>query len=147
MAYATVDQFVAFVGEAEAKALAPVVAPATGYDDVRIQDALEAQSAKLDTYFATRYATPLDPVPLTVTEGVLELAREALDRNGRDHVKTAADRVRTWAKDVAKGVAVLAGGEVGEDVPAAQADAGVQYGGPGRVFDDGGLAGFLKGGR
>ncbi|WP_374569683.1 phage protein Gp36 family protein [Phenylobacterium sp.] len=143
MAYATVDQFVAAVSEAEAKALAPVVQPETGYDDVRIQDALDTASATLDTYFASRYATPLDPAPLTARDGAIALAREALDRNGRDHVKAAADRVRSWAKDVSRGVAVLAGGVVGEDVPAAETAGGVQHDGPARVFTTDRLGGFL----
>lgn len=144
MAYATVQQFVDEVSEAEARALAPTQ-PAGGYDMARITKALDAASSELDTYFASRYATPLDPVPLTATQAAIAIAREILDRQGRDFVKQAAARARKWAADVAKGVAVLGGGAIGEDVPGAASDGGAVYDGPSRVFDDDGLAGFLGG--
>lgn len=144
MSYATVIQFVEAVTEVEAIALARGQAPNT-YDQARLLEALIDASAELDTYFAARYPTPLNPIPRTVTVAAIALAREALDRQGRDNVKAAAARHRAWAKDVSKGVAVLGGGEAGEDVPAPTADAGVQFQAPERVFDDAGLASFLGG--
>lgn len=144
MAYNTVANFVAFVGEAEARALAPAVAPATGYDAVRIQGALDSASATADTYFAAQYPTPLNPVPLVVADTVLELARELLDRQGRDFLIKAADRRRAWLKDVAQGKATL--GVTAEDAPASSANlGGVLIDAPARVFDDAGLAAFLDG--
>ena len=144
MAYATAEQFIAKVTEIEARALAPA-APGPGINVSLITDALNAASGELDTYFATRFATPVDPVPLVVTEAAIALAREALDRSGRDFVKLAAARVRKWAADVSKGVATIGGGVVGVDAPAASADSGFLYDGPDRVFDDAGLAGYLGG--
>jgi len=146
MAYATTAEFVAAVTDLEAVQLAKAAAPATGYDAARIALALNDASNELDTYFSAKYATPLVPAPATAKVATIALAREALDRQGRDFVKAAAARWRGWAKDVAKGTAVLAGGVVGTDVPAATSGAGVAYSAPDRVFDDTGLAGFLGGG-
>ncbi|MFN3513456.1 MAG: phage protein Gp36 family protein [Phenylobacterium sp.] len=140
MSYAAVAEFVAFVGETEARALAPA---AGTYDAAKITEALADAGAELDSYFAARYPTPLEPVPRTVKNAELILAREALDRQGRDHVTSAAARIRSWAKDVAKGLATLGGGEPGEDVPADPAAGGAKFAGPARVFDDRGLAAYL----
>jgi len=141
MAYATVEEFVEAVTAAEAAVLARAI-PGPGYDAVLIARHLDDASAELDTYFAAKYATPLNPVPRTANRGAIALAREALDRQGRDQVKAEAARIRAWAKDVAKGLAVLGGGEVGEDVPAASTDSGVQYAAPDRIFTDDSLAAF-----
>lgn len=146
MAYATVEEFVDAVTAAEAVALARQADP-PGYDAALIQRKLDDAAAELDTYFAAKYATPLDPAPRTATTATIALARDALDRQGRDQVKAEAARWRTWARDVAKGVAVLAGGEIGEDVPAATAGSGVQFSAPDRVFTDDSLAAFTGGGR
>lgn len=143
MAYATVQQFVESVSEAEAVALARAAPPETGCDAGRIGQALDDASDELDTYFASRYPTPLAPAPATATQAAIALAREALDRQGRDQVKAAAARWRAWARDVAKGVAVLGGGVVGEDVPAQTTSSGVQHAGPSRIFDDAGLSSYL----
>src|SRR5205085_1233244 len=115
-------------------------------DAALIQRKLDDASAELDTYFAAKYPTPLDPAPRTANAAAIALAREALDRQGRDQVKSDAARWRAWARDVAKGVAVLGGGDVGEDVPAPSPGAGVQYSAPDRVFTDDSLAGFTRSG-
>jgi phage gp36-like protein len=141
--YAVAADFVATVTEAEAIAVARAAAPATGYDEAIINGALANASTELDTYFAARYPTPLSPVPDVAKQATIALAREALDRQGRDHVKTAAARWRAWAKDVAKGLAVLGGGVVGEDVPAASAASGAQFSAPDRIFTGDSLAPFL----
>ncbi len=148
MAYATVIQFVALVGEAEARALATPAATATpGYDAAKIQGALDRQSATLDSYFATRWPTPLSPVPDLVVANTMILAREDLDRNGRDFVVKAADRVRAWAKDVSKGSATLGVDPASPTAPIASSDGGgVLIDAPDRVFDGDGLAAFLGGG-
>lgn len=144
MAYATVTSFAAFVGDAEARLLAPTTPPSAGHDVARIQSALDRQSAKLDSYFATRFSVPLSPVPALVESACMELAREELDRNGRDFVIKAADRVRTWAKDVSKGVATLGVDAAAPEAPTA-GDGGdvVAIDAPDRVFDEAGLAAFL----
>jgi phage gp36-like protein len=146
MAYATVLEFVAAVTEAEAAALARSATPPPAYDAAQIQRALDDASAELDTYFAARYATPLSPVPRTAARASIALAREALDRQGRDHVKAEAARWRTWARDVARAVAVLGGGDVGEEVPAPSTDGGVRHSAPDRVFNDDTLNAFTGGG-
>lgn len=146
MAYATVPAFVAFVGEMEARTLAPTTPPGAGHDVAKIQDALDNQSAVLDTYFATRMAVPLTPVPRVVVVNCLVLAREELDRTGRDTVVKAADRVRAWARDVSKGVATLGVDTSSPEAPAPNTTDGVvAIDAPDRVFDDAGLAPFLRG--
>jgi phage gp36-like protein len=141
MAYATVQQLVDVLGETEARALAP--AAGAGYDAARISAALESASGTLDTYFAVKFPTPVSPVPTPVRDAAIVLARESLDRAGRDVVIKAADRVRAWARDVAKGLAVIGGGTPGEDTPTASTDSGILFSAPDRVFDDAGLAPFL----
>ncbi len=146
MAYATVEAFVAVVGAVEAKVLS-APPPATVQDDDTILRALEDASAKIDTYVAARYPTPLTPVPRVIEAAAIALAREALDRNGRDQVLKEADRVRAWLRDVAKGVAILAGNEADQAAPEPAPTGGVQYAAPDRVFDDASLAGFTGGPR
>lgn len=142
MAYATVQQFIDLVTVAEATALARATLPATGYDEAIIERAIATADAELDTYFAAKYPTPLTPVPDMVREATLALAREALDRQGRDFVKATAARYRTWAQHVAKGLAVLAGGVEGVDKPAQSSGAGIQHSAPDRVFTDSTLSRF-----
>lgn len=142
MAYATDEAFVAAVTADEALALAPSTEAEDGIDRALINDKLEDASATLDTYFAVKFPTPLSPVPRVVQNAAIVLARELLDRQGRDTVKAEADRIRAWARDVARGVAVLAGGQVGEDTPAPVAGDGAQFSGPDRVFTDESLAAF-----
>lgn len=147
MSYNTVANFVAFVGEVEARALAPAVAPATGTDQVKIQAALDSAFNTLNTYLAARYATPLDPAPQVVLDAELDLAREVLERQGREFVIKAADRRRAWAKDVQMGRATLGVTAGSAEDPAATAPTSseVLIDAPARVFDDAGLAGFLRG--
>jgi len=147
MSYNTIANFVAFVGEPEARALAPAAAPATGHDEVKIQGALDSAFNTLNTYLAARYATPLNPAPDVVLDAELDLARELLDRQGRDFVTKAADRRRAWAKDVQMGKATLGVTAGSADDPAANAPTSptVLIDAPDRVFDDAGLAAFLRG--
>jgi len=145
MSYPSVIQFVAVVGEAEARALAPPASLATpGYDAARIQGALDRQTATANGYFAIRYTVPLAPVPDLVVANVIILAREDLDRQGRDFVVKAADRVRAWLKDIAKGAATLGIDAASPDAPAMPSDGGgVLIDAPDRVFDDNGLSAYL----
>lgn len=147
MAYATDIQFVAHVGEAEARALAPPTPLATpGYVAATINGALGRASATLDSYLATRFDTPLNPVPDLVKDAAITLAREDLDRQGRDHVTKAADRVRAWAKDVSRGTATLGVAATSGDAPEPAGDGGgVLIDAPDRVFDGNGLSAYLAG--
>ena len=147
MSYAVVTQFVALVGEAEARALATPSASAPGYDATKIQGALDRASATLDSYFATRFTVPLAPVPDIVATNACILAREELDRQGRDFVVKAADRVRAWAKDVAAGRATLGVDAASPQAPATSSGgSSVLIDAPARVFTDAGLAAFLGNG-
>lgn len=143
MAYATVQQLVDYISEAEARALCP--ATGAGYDAARLGQALQDASDELDTYFASRFPTPVDPVPAVVRNAAIILARATLDRQGRDFVKSEAARIRAWAVNVSKGLATIGGGVVGTDAPATDAGAGVLIDSPARVFDDEGLADYLGG--
>jgi len=147
MAYATDIQFVARVGEAEARALAtPTPLTTPGYVAATINGALSRATATLNTYLATRFDTPLNPVPDVVKDAVITLAREDLDRQGRDHVTKDADRVRAWAKDVSRGTATLGVPATAEDAPAPAGDGGgVLIDAPDRVFDGNGLSAYLAG--
>ena len=148
MAYATHIQFVGLVGEAEARALAPPASLATpGYDVAKVGQALDRATATLNSYLATKYSTPLDPVPELVMHNALILAREDLDRQGRDFVTKAADRVRAWAKDLSRGTATLGIDAASPTAPATTGDGGgVLIDAPARVFDNDGLAAFLGSG-
>lgn len=139
MAYATVADFVEKVTAAEARAMAPSGAT---YDDVRISAALDNASATIDTYLSGRYTLPLDVVPRTVQQAAIDLAREELDRSGRDFVKAAADRVRAWLKDISRGMAVIGGGQPGVDTPTDPPASSILVAGPARVFTDDSLARF-----
>jgi phage gp36-like protein len=139
MAYASVSEFVEEVTEAEARALAPNGAT---YDDARISDALDKASAEIDTYLAGRYSLPLDVTPLTVKTAAIDLARERLDKQGRDFVVKAAARDRAWLKDVSTGKAVIGGGQAGVDLPTEPPASSIQVAAPDRVFNDDTLARF-----
>ena len=147
MGYPTVAQFVSLVGEAEARALAPAAAPATGYDVAKIQGSIDRQSAVMDTYLATKYSVPLNPIPDAVANNVCILVREELDRQGRDFVIKAADRVRGWGKDISAGRATLGVDAGSAEAPAASpSGSSVLISAPDRVFTDDGLAAFLGNG-
>lgn len=144
MAYATIAQFVETVSEAEAIALTRTPASAV-MDQVRIQTALDDASSTLDSYFATKFPVPLSPVPPIVRSAAITLAREALDRPGRDHVVKAADRIRAWAKDVARGVATLGSPAEGETDPLPQSSGGPAVAAAPSTFDPRNFAGYLPG--
>ncbi|PZR32289.1 phage protein Gp36 family protein [Caulobacter segnis] len=147
MAYAAAAKFVALFGEAEARLLAPTTPASTGYDQAKIDLALTNASNFADTYLASRYPTPLNPVPDVVGDAVCDLAREALDRNGRAYVVQAADRRRAWFRDLSLGKATLGVAAGSEADPGANAPAagGPVVDAPARVFDDVGLDAFLRG--
>lgn len=145
MSYATVDDFVETVTVAEATALARATLPATGYDEIKIGNALADASATLDSYFATRFPVPLSPVPRIVRAATITLAREALDLAGRDHVVKAADRVRKWAADVARGVATLGSAEAGETEALPASSGGPDVAAAPATFDPMNFSGYLPG--
>ncbi len=146
MAYATAQNLIDRFGLAELKQLAPVTPLVDPfYDAVRVEQVLDDASAEMDSYFAIRFPVPLTPAPPLVEMTACTLAREALDRTGRTHVLEAGKRARGWLKDVAAGRASLGSGSEGDptDVPTAESG-GVEVEAPDRVFDDAGLAGYLR---
>lgn len=146
MPYATVEQFVEAVSETEALMLTRAPPPAAATIDAqRILKELGNASATLDSYFATKFPVPLSPVPPIVEAATITLAREALDRQGRDHVTKAADRVRAWAKDVAKGVATLGSPAEGETEPLPASSGGPAVAAARPTFDPANFAGYLPG--
>ena len=143
MAYASIQDLIDRFGLAEVKQLAPSTAP-VGYDQARLEQVLDDASAELDSYLGARYPTPLDPVPGLVVKYCADLARETLDKNGRDSVLEAGKRARAWARDVAKGAATLGSTEgAGGETPQA-ASSGILVEAPERVFSDRRLQGFLS---
>jgi phage gp36-like protein len=93
-------------------------------DDDKLEAALEAGSAFVDTHAAKRYDLPFDPAPAVVKDAVADLARERLHTlHPTDEVTARADRVRTWLRDLAKGVVELvdADGALVEDSAADEA--------------------------
>lgn len=146
MPYATHQKFVEAVSEAEAIAMTREPPPAAAQMNVaRIEQALANASSTLDSYFATKFPVPLSPVPPIVEAATITLAREELDRMSRDHVVKAADRVRAWARDVAKGVATLGSPAEGETEPLPQSTGGPDFAAPHPTFGPGSFAGYLPG--
>lgn len=146
MSYATPADMVLRFGEAEVYALAPVVPKPTAgptYDVARVEQELADASAEIDSYLANRWPTPLAETPPLIARAACVLAREGLDRQGRDPVTEAAKRIRAWLKDLAQGKATLGGGEDGAPAPEAESG-GAEVIAPDRVFDDAGLAAFLR---
>lgn len=146
MAYALVQDMITRFGEAELVALAPVTprpSAAPFYDEARVVQELADASAEIDSYLANRWPVPLAEVPPLIVRAACVLAREGLDRQGRDQVTEAAKRIRAWLKDLAQGKATLGAGEDGATAPEAEAG-GAEVIAPDRVFDDAGLAGYLR---
>lgn len=146
MTYAGVQDLIDRWGEAEVRQLAPAAAGSDpAWDVARIDQVLADASAEIDSYLANRYAVPLVEIPPLVIKVACELAREALDRQGRAPVLEAGKRSRAWLKAVARGEATLGTGPGGdaEALPDVQAG-GAQVEAPDRVFDDDGLAAFLS---
>ena len=146
MAYATAQDMIGRFGLQELKALAPALAPGEpGYDAARVTQALADASAEIDSYLRVRFDVPLSDVPGLVVKYVCDLAREALDRQGRQAVLEAGKRARGWGRDIAQGKATLGSGP--SDDPAAVPEpsaGGAAVMAPDRVFTDDALAAYLR---
>jgi phage gp36-like protein len=82
----------------------------TTIDPAVVASALDGASAEIDGYLAVRYATPVAPVPTSLREACLAIARYKL------HGKSAGETVRRdyddavrFLRDIADGRAALAG--------------------------------------
>lgn len=107
-------------------------------DDTEINEACEEASSLIDSYLATRYAVPVDPVPTMVRKWACDIARKYVwkSRADAEHPVTLAfNAALAQLKDVAKGIAALpdSTGEV------ATVTGGIAYTAPGAVFDTTGL--------
>ncbi len=145
MAYATVQDMIDRFTEAEVRALAPAAAGLTpSYVATTVERALTDASAELDSYLAVKFPVPLaGGLPLLV-KAACDLAREALDRQGREPVREAGKRARQWAKDVAAGRATLGSGPEGDADAVPAIEGGVQILAEDRVFDGASLQAFLQ---
>lgn len=149
MAYAVVQDMIDRYGEREVQNLAPALprpVAAPFYDEEQLALTLTDVSAEIDSFLAKRWPVPLiAPVPPMIVRTACELAREALDAQGRAGVLAAGKRARQWLKDLAEGRATLGSGPEGdpEAVPEAEAG-GAEVEAPDRVFDDAGLREFLR---
>ena len=112
MPYASAEEFIAAVGEVEARQVAP--GSGTAADPARILEALADASGELDSYIGTRFPTPVTPVPRVLRVHAIAIARSALNRGSNEQMKQAADRARAWARDVSKGLITLGSKEPGE---------------------------------
>lgn len=145
MAYATVQDMVDRFTEAEMRQLAPAPAGTVPpYVTTTIERALTDASAELDSYLAVKFPVPLTAGLPLLTKAVCDLAREALDRQGREPVLEAGKRARCWAKDVAAGRATLGSGPGGDAEAVPEVEGGVQILTSDRVFTDVGLGGYLR---
>jgi len=145
MAYATVQDMIERFTEAELRALAPAPAGATvSYAAATVERALDDASAELDSYLAVKFPVPIaGGLPLLI-KAACDLAREALDRQGREPIRDAGKRARQWAKDVAAGRATLGSGPDGDAEAVPPIEGGVQVLAPDSVFDGEALEAFLR---
>ncbi len=146
MAYATVQDMIERFTLAELKQLAPLTpAGDPGYDATRVEQVLADASAELDSHLAVKFTTPIAEAPELLVKFTCDLAREALDRTGRQNVIDAGKRARAWVRDVARGLATLGvAGEAEGGTGPADTGGGVQVAAPDRIFDDAGLGAFLR---
>lgn len=145
MPYATEQQFIDAVSETEAVALTRAPGAPAALDLPRIAKALANGSSSIDSYLATRYPVPISPVPDLVVSWTIALAREELDRGGRDFVVKAADRVRAALKDIATGKATLGSAPEGSSEPLPASSGGPSVAAAPSTFDPRNFAGYLPG--
>lgn len=112
--YATVDAMVSRYGAGEM--LSASVADGDLPDAIvpaRIEEALGAASAFIDSHLRRRYAVPLAPIPAEITEAACVIARYALalggDREPAEQMRLARKEQIAWLERLAAGTAVLDG--------------------------------------
>ena len=98
MAYATVNDMVTQLGEAEVLSLSDRTSSGV-VDDALVADALARASSEMDSYLATRHQVPLSVVPSMLKTRCVEIAYYLLCRRAR--MINAQDEVQAKA-DVAK---------------------------------------------
>ena len=110
-AYATQSDLSESFGDVELAQLTDEEA-ATTIDTVEVGKVCDETSSLIDTYLATRYTVPLDPVPTIVRKWARDIARAALWKDRADKesaVVRNADAAMAQIRDVAKGIAALPG--------------------------------------
>lgn len=145
--YASIADMCDRFGEACLLQLAPPDLPdpgdASGPCEPALNAALKDASETVDAYAASRYRTPLNPVPAPVTRWTCDIARWYLDQSRLDKdspIRKAYEDAMQGLRDMAKGVIVFAcDGVESESAPSGC----VETGGPPRFFSSGSLEGFL----
>ena len=117
--YATVDQLVRQFGQREVIALSD--RENTGeMDETVLGDALDNASSEIDSYLASRYAMPLNPVPKMLSSLCGDIARYRLcsgETRMTEEIEKRYKAATDFLKQVASGVAVLGTSAAGEAVP------------------------------
>ena len=109
MAYATVNDMVAQLDEAEVLSLSDRTSSGV-VDDALVADALARASSEIDSYLATRHQVPLTVVPSMLKTRCVEIAYYLLCRGARvmnDDVRELYNDAVRWLRDVAAGKASL----------------------------------------
>jgi len=107
MTYATKQDLIDRFGERELVELTDLTnTPPTTIDDVKVDRALSDTDAKINSYLAARYATPLNPAPASVVDLACAIARYKLWSD------KASERVRDDYTDALKWLQLVAGGTV-----------------------------------
>ena len=109
MTYATVNDMLAQLGEAEVLSLSDR-ANAGVVDVVLVLDALTRASSEMDSYLATRHRVPLTIAPPMLKTRCVEIAYYLLCRGARvmnDDVRGLYEDAVRWLRDVANGKASL----------------------------------------
>lgn len=106
-----------FIGTAALTALLADLST-TAQKQEAVDEAIEAGEGVIDSYIGSRYSVPVSPVPEALEAATGALAVEHLYQRGKgvpEIVRTRADNVRAWLKDVAKGLAILDGSTLSDD--------------------------------
>src|SRR3546814_15856319 len=104
-------------------------------DQARVDQALAAASAAIDSYLRPRYRLPLASVPVRLIDLACDIARFLLQHGGdripTDQAEKAHDRAISFLKDVSKGLADLGLDATGSPAPESP---GAPLAGPRRPF-------------
>ncbi len=109
MSYATQQNLIDRYGAQELQRLTDRATPrANAIDDTVVAGALASAEAAANSYLAVRMTTPVDPVPLALTDAVCDIARYKLFTSvPPQEVKDRNDAAVKWLAQVGAGTAAL----------------------------------------
>lgn len=141
MAYATQQNMIDRYGSKEMIRLTDRASPPAGAIDAAVMSqALASADALANSYIAARVTTPLDPVPLALTDAVCAIARYKLFTGVRSQdVTDDFNGAVKWLAAVGAGAAQI--GDEGAPPPEATSGS-PQISAPDRVFSRDTLKGF-----